>query len=224
MEKSLCLGALCKNSLPHLPKWHEKGYQHIYAHQWDRHSPTIEGVHRVRTVPTRWEQTMHAHFILLQAFVQSEFSHMAIVSESCIPIQTKETVEKELKIGASYAYNPWVRNFILRHHGRVRSITDRQLRNECVFHEQWYVICKYHAQLMVRDQSRLMMHMGRMFADNEHMMGTCLAVNNEGCNLLWREVTYAKWEHGASHPASYETAADLPPDAQRFWFARKVLG
>lgn len=238
-SKKIAIGILAKDEIPHLDALKEAGYSEIYAHfHAGRHARmplnneacrpgTLldNGVQAVYPVQTSWEHTINAHIMLWSYFANSNATHMAILSESCIPIRTHNQAVECLDYGISYAWSPWRNDFIPPHQVhkyRAAYIPDPVWRSKMMYHEQWYIISREHAALLFHHKNMIIKQFERVFADNEHMLGTGLNVMGRLNELEWMRVTYAKWAAGTSHPATF-TRDTLPAEAQKFLFARKVL-
>lgn len=216
---SLAVGALVGADFHKPELWERFGAPVVFVHA---HKGQYTGKigQPVPTVRTTWGQTIAAHYELMRAFVaDGTRTHLAIVSESCIPLVTySEAVARLCVPGMSLLdIVPDTRN-------RARTIYGRAAQHR-IKHEQWACIHVNHAEIMLKYERDVRAWFRDCQADNEHYLGTCLRAFGHGQRIHNQRVTWTRWpaKHGAAHPDTYNiVTADDVTRAGKCVFFRKI--
>lgn len=184
----------------------------------------IEGVdYMATTVPNSWAHTMQCHLSMYRTFLeQTQCSHLWVASEWCLPLIEFEAIEAKLEDGVSYFVGQAGPDMRLKDRQRAQKVKDRDYRINLLQVEQWHIISRPHAELLLSVADRLTRAYNGVVADNEHFHATGILTHEGKHNIKHAPIVYCNWDKRGPHPHKYTNAGDLPQVAFSYWSARKV--
>lgn len=222
----LAIGLLVATAHPKedlLAKW-GKGQVTFIAHGHKGYRGGLVPPHlRARRVQTSWEQTRRAHLSLYHTFLErTDCTHLAIMSESCLPVVPVETAIRELTRGGTLldSYGAWWLN---RPNRAGRRVPDKY-ESHILGHEQWYTITREDAAALLEHEAEIIKDF-KCFADNEQFVGTYL--NYLGRPWQKGKTTFVYWhQNSAGHPFTFRGKLEKSSLVNSIWpsgasFARK---
>jgi len=193
----------------------------VLAHCWSAKYRGTIPVNQVKTVLTNWAWTLLAHLELFKEFLKTDDTHICILSESCLPIKSKEELENYVEPDKSYFTGL---NFNYRPNDyRQKAYKGIKYFRKMAMHEQWTILSRKHVLILLEHEAQLIKEFGRKFADNEHYSGTYL--NNLGYTdeLVNAKIHYLTRK--GAHPTVYKILTQSQLDRlanEGYFFLRKV--
>jgi hypothetical protein len=236
---SIAIGFLVADSV-HCPdiwtEWFDgRGTAIFHQHKKGAGQPAqlTNDVRVVRTVPTRWESTINAHFALYEEFLKTSASHLILASESCVPRRSYEALLDTLSTrAANCSYFASLHESTFNHARGGRKVHP-DIRDSIYWHEQWYWISREHVEVLRqnnREVRRLfccppdMRAPSKVFADNEHFAASCLRRFGRDDEIVSFPTTYTSWPSRSRHPRKFAgLGAQQLKDSRDYYFFRKVV-
>jgi hypothetical protein len=208
----ITVGILARDRLHNYAHWLAARPQRILVHYYHK-AAVYPDTEIVPAVPTTWAHTVGAHFAIYRDYLRRfDSSHLLLASESCVPLMPLDKVSgTRLAHGVTYITQaPHMQ-------GQQRVIVRGV--NQVVRHEQWYIIAREHAALLLMHEQAITKAFYGIRGDNEYFVGTWLQHLGIACQV--HNGCYTRWSPNSPHPDYFTDLGELHRLADGYITARK---
>lgn len=192
----------------------------VIAHSYEDYNGNLD-INIISRIETSWSQKMNLHFELYKHLINSDCSHLIILSESCIPLQSMNALAKRIESAngtllTPLAFAPNHQQFFPNHHWRKAPLS---LKKYFVTHEDWMILTRNECQIMLNNEIEIKSFFKKTKADCEILLGTSLNKYMPNFKIDSSPLWQIEWNKGKNHPNIIKKIEYIN---QESYFLRKV--